>query len=68
MYYGDIHPLMGLLNLKLGKILLYKQETKKSLEYLKEAYRILKITHGETSPIFRKELRPLLEQATIELF
>lgn len=32
---------------------------------LKEAFNILRITHGCTSPIFKEELLPLLDQANV---
>lgn len=62
IYYGLIHPLFGLLYLKMGKLLIYLGDDTQALEYLKKAYEILKITHGISSSIF-KELKPLMEQA-----
>lgn len=65
-YYGNIHPLMGLLYMKMGKILLYKNKTTTSLEYLKEAGNVLAITHGKSHPLYKNTLYPLLQQATME--
>lgn len=63
-YYGDLHPLIGLLHLKYGKILLLQntdlQEANKQLRLSQE---ILKITHGELHPLYRNELIPLLADA-----
>ncbi|XP_065157906.1 histone-lysine N-methyltransferase SMYD3-like isoform X1 [Atheta coriaria] len=66
MYYGDVHPLLGLLYLKLGKILVYKAKCNDALQYLKLAFDNLKLTHGDTSRLFRDELLPLMQQARLE--
>ncbi|XP_068628682.1 histone-lysine N-methyltransferase SMYD3 [Battus philenor] len=65
-YYGDRHPLLGLLHLKYGKILLYKMDLHKALEQLKLSEKILKITHGERHPLYKDQLLPLLSQAMLE--
>ncbi|XP_059060322.1 histone-lysine N-methyltransferase SMYD3 isoform X2 [Achroia grisella] len=65
-YYGDRHPLLGLLYLKYGKILLYRMDLQKSLQQLKYAEKILRITHGDKHPLYREYLLPLLGQAMIE--
>ncbi|XP_022125928.2 histone-lysine N-methyltransferase SMYD3 isoform X2 [Pieris rapae] len=65
-YYGPLHPLLGLLHLRYGKILLYKLDLKKALQQLKSAEKILKITHGETHPFYKEQLLPLLHQAFVE--
>ncbi|GBP89440.1 Histone-lysine N-methyltransferase SMYD3 [Eumeta japonica] len=65
-YYGELHPLLGLLHLKYGKILLYKMELNKALDQFKTAEKILKITHGDKHPLYRQELLPLLKQVTLE--
>ncbi|XP_045542323.1 histone-lysine N-methyltransferase SMYD3 [Papilio machaon] len=65
-YYGERHPLLGLLHLKYGKILLYKMDLSKALEHLKLAEKILKITHGDRHPLYKEQLLPLLSQAMLE--
>ncbi|KAM3966835.1 SET and MYND domain containing, class 3 [Aphomia sociella] len=65
-YYGDRHPLLGLLYLKYGKILLYKMDLQKALQQLKLSEKIIKITHGDKHPLYREYLLPLLGQAMIE--
>ncbi|XP_026481492.1 histone-lysine N-methyltransferase SMYD3-like [Ctenocephalides felis] len=65
LYYGNFHPLLGLLYLKLGKILLLQNQPE-SLERLKNAQEILKITHGEKHELYKHNLLPLLEQALSE--
>ncbi|XP_018566236.1 histone-lysine N-methyltransferase SMYD3 [Anoplophora glabripennis] len=62
-YYGKIHPMTGVLHLKLGKLLLHENNLRASLEHLKKAKEILEITHGITSPIFKEHLLPLYHQA-----
>ncbi|CAH2068269.1 unnamed protein product, partial [Iphiclides podalirius] len=65
-YYGERHPLVGLLHLKYGKILLYKMDLPKALEQLKMSEKILKITHGDRHPLYKEQLLPLLSQAMLE--
>ncbi|XP_028174963.1 histone-lysine N-methyltransferase SMYD3 [Ostrinia furnacalis] len=65
-YYGDRHPLLGLLHLKYGKILLYQMDLDKALSQFKLSEKILKITHGDKHPLYREELLPLLRQAMVE--
>ncbi|XP_034841219.1 histone-lysine N-methyltransferase SMYD3 [Maniola hyperantus] len=65
-YYGNTHPLMGLLHLKYGKILLYKMCLEEALHHFKQAEKILKITHGERHPLYRDHLLPLISQTIIE--
>ncbi|XP_049821689.1 histone-lysine N-methyltransferase SMYD3 [Aethina tumida] len=65
-YYGQIHPLTGLLHLKLGKILLYHNDITNAKKHLNEASHILKITHGITSSIYKEEVMPLLFQVHLE--
>ncbi|KAL0850513.1 hypothetical protein ABMA28_012302 [Loxostege sticticalis] len=65
-YYGDRHPLLGLLHLKYGKILLYQMDLDKALNHFKLSEKILKITHGDKHPLYREELMPLLRQAMME--
>lgn len=66
LYYGEIHPLTGLLYLTLGKIQLHLGKSMEALEALKTANKILMITHGDKHSLLREELRPLLYQATMD--
>ncbi|XP_044761143.1 histone-lysine N-methyltransferase SMYD3 [Coccinella septempunctata] len=61
-YYGKFHPLTGLLHLKMGKILIHLNNIDEGMKQVKNAYEILKVTHGIQSGIFRDELLPLLRQ------
>lgn len=65
-YNGDMNPLLGLLHMKVGKLQLFKNLPKEALHNLNCASDILKITHGEESNLYRKELVPLLIQAASE--
>ncbi|XP_021205341.2 uncharacterized protein LOC101741215 [Bombyx mori] len=65
-YHGDKNPLLGLLYLKYGKILLYKMDLEKAVAQLKLAEKIIKTTHGESHPLYREQLVPLLQQAMAE--
>ncbi|XP_033321776.2 SET and MYND domain containing, class 3 isoform X1 [Megalopta genalis] len=66
-YYGEIHPLTGILYLMMGKIQLYVEKSKQALETLKIAKSILIITHGEKHTLVRESLKPLLHQAIMEV-
>ncbi|XP_032677020.1 histone-lysine N-methyltransferase SMYD3 isoform X2 [Odontomachus brunneus] len=66
LYYGEMHPLTGLLYLIMGKIKLHLRKLKQALEVLKKASAVLMITHGDKHTVVREELRPLLYQAIME--
>ncbi|XP_003708212.3 SET and MYND domain containing, class 3 isoform X2 [Megachile rotundata] len=66
VYYGEVHPLTGILLLMTGKIQLYLEKPKQALEALRKANSILAITHGEQHTLVRESLKPLLYQATTE--
>ncbi|XP_072935270.1 histone-lysine N-methyltransferase SMYD3 isoform X2 [Epargyreus clarus] len=65
-YYGLRHPLLGLLHMKYGKILLYKMDLQKALQQFKCAEKILKITHGDRHPLYKKYLLPMINQTMLE--
>lgn len=66
LYYGEIHPLTGLLYLMIGKIQLHLGKSKEARKMLTTASSVLMITHGEKHSLVREELRPLIYQATVE--
>ncbi|EZA50042.1 histone-lysine N-methyltransferase SMYD3 isoform X2 [Ooceraea biroi] len=66
LYYGEVHPLTGLLYLTTGKIQLHLGKSKQAFEVLKKANMVLMITHGDKHSLVREELKPLLYQATME--
>ncbi|XP_036339293.1 histone-lysine N-methyltransferase SMYD3 isoform X3 [Rhagoletis pomonella] len=65
-YLGDWHPLLGLLYLKIGKIQLYENYLPEAVNSLKEAQKILQVTHGRDHSLLREQLSPLLTQAVAE--
>lgn len=66
-YNGHFNPLLGLLHMKVGKIQLFKGQSKEALHNLNKASDILKVTHGEDHKLHRQELAPMLIQAAAEL-
>ncbi|EDW06155.1 histone-lysine N-methyltransferase SMYD3 [Drosophila mojavensis] len=66
-YHGEWNPLLGLLQLKLGKIELYERNYKQALQHLQEAQRILNVTHGRDHRLLLEQLRPLMLQAKHEM-
>lgn len=65
-YYGDWHPLLGMLHLKIGKIQLYKSQLTAAINNLKEAQKILQVTHGLDHSLIRDQLQHMLAQAVTE--
>ncbi|XP_066146332.1 histone-lysine N-methyltransferase SMYD3 isoform X1 [Euwallacea fornicatus] len=61
-YYPIIHPLTGLLHLKLCKLLLYKDKTVDGISHLRKASDILKITHSVNSSLYKSEVFPLIQR------
>ncbi|XP_077274028.1 SET and MYND domain containing, class 3 isoform X1 [Temnothorax americanus] len=66
LYYGEVHPLTGLLYLTTGKMQLHLGKPKEALKALNKASTVLMITHGDKHSLVREELRPLLYQAVME--
>ncbi|KAL0112790.1 hypothetical protein PUN28_012213 [Cardiocondyla obscurior] len=66
LYYGEIHPLTGLLYLTTGKIQLHLGKPKEAFKMLNKASTVLTITHGDKHTLVREELRPLIYQAVME--
>jgi hypothetical protein len=66
-YYREYHPLLGIHYLKLGKINLYLNKFAEALDMLKNAERVIRVTHGERHTLYRDQLVPLLCQAEGEL-
>ncbi|CAH1099652.1 unnamed protein product [Psylliodes chrysocephalus] len=65
-YYGKIHPMTGLLHLKLAKLFLYQNRSREALHNLQKAKEILKITHGLTSSLFKEHIIPLYQDVMLE--
>lgn len=52
-YYGFYHPLVGLLNMKLLKLTLLKNDLNEARQYFEEANEIILVTHGKTHSLYR---------------
>lgn len=59
-YCGKLNPLLGLIYMKLGKILLHRNQQKEALHNLNKACDIIKITHGTEHSLYQTHLIPLL--------
>lgn len=64
LWYGEAHPLTGILLLKLFKILLLTSNCNDSiaLKYYEQASAIIELTHGKSSSFYNQEVKPLLQQ------
>lgn len=63
-YCGKHNPLLGLIHMKLGKILLHRNEEKEALHNLTRAREIVRISYGEEHSLYQSELIPLLMDAS----
>lgn len=61
-YYGEFHPLTGILQLKLAKICLCLGCESEAQVYLSAADQVLRVTHGRDHPLYHSHLLPLLAQ------
>lgn len=59
-YTSNYNPLVGIAQLKLGKILPHLNEFQTAINHLREAGDILKVTNGDQSRVMRDYVRPLL--------
>lgn len=61
------NPLLGIIQLKLGKINLYLEQYQLAIHHLREAADVLKISHGEHSRLIKDKLNPLMVDAQRKL-
>lgn len=66
-YCGKQNPLLGLIHMKLGKILLHRNQRKEALHNLSKASDIIKISHGQKHSLYETELIPLLMEASVNI-
>ncbi|ELU10312.1 hypothetical protein CAPTEDRAFT_158133 [Capitella teleta] len=59
-YYGELHPSVGILLFKIGKILSYLAD-REALQFLKQAATVLRVTHGDDHSLY-KDLAQLIDQ------
>ncbi|ERL87192.1 histone-lysine N-methyltransferase SMYD3 isoform X1 [Dendroctonus ponderosae] len=63
--YPTIHPLTGLLHLKLAKLLMNERKVRECVRHLRQASDILKVTHSSTSSLYKTEVFPLIQQCKL---
>ncbi|XP_055903377.1 histone-lysine N-methyltransferase SMYD3 [Eupeodes corollae] len=66
-YYGPWNPLLGLLYVKVAKLQLYEGFFKEAQHNLKEAFKIIEVTHGRDHSLYKDTLSSLMVQITYEL-
>lgn len=66
-YCGEFNPLLGLIYMKLGKILLLRNQRKEALHNLQKASDIIKISHGQQHSLYQSHLVPLLMDASVDI-
>ncbi|XP_050441460.1 histone-lysine N-methyltransferase SMYD3 [Adelges cooleyi] len=57
-YYGEYHPSLGILYMKLFKLSSIVENAETAVKYLKKGSSILKVTHGEDHSLYRNEVIP----------
>uniref|UniRef100_A0A1B6M851 MYND-type domain-containing protein n=2 Tax=Graphocephala atropunctata TaxID=36148 RepID=A0A1B6M851_9HEMI len=62
-YYGEMHPLTGILQLKMAKICLFLERVEEARPLLRGAQDILAVTHGRDHTLYTDHLLPLIAQA-----
>lgn len=63
LYNGECSPLLGVLHMKLGKLLLFFDRCTEAREHLQRAADIMQYTHGKMSSAYQTQLLPLIMQA-----
>jgi SET and MYND domain-containing protein len=66
LVYPASHPIIGLQQLMLGRILWYLEESQLALVALRSAYSLLSVTHGYDCPL-TQELSALINEAQSEV-
>lgn len=66
-HYGEYHPLLGILYLKLGKINLYLKKLSEARNMLKNAEIVISVTHGDRHALYQEQLLPLVHQTEAEM-
>uniref|UniRef100_A0A3Q2GGQ1 [histone H3]-lysine(4) N-trimethyltransferase n=2 Tax=Cyprinodon variegatus TaxID=28743 RepID=A0A3Q2GGQ1_CYPVA len=51
LYYPDPHPVHGIQLMRVGKLQHYLEHTQEALDTFKEAFKIMRITHGDDHPL-----------------
>lgn len=62
LYYGECHPSLGILYMKLFKLCCIVENVETAVKYLKIGMSILKITHGEDHSLYKNEVIPYYKE------
>ncbi|KAI3377074.1 hypothetical protein L3Q82_000283 [Scortum barcoo] len=65
-YYPDPHPVHGVQLMRVGKLQHYMERIEDALDTFKQAYQILKLTHGHDHPLI-PELLMKIEECHTEI-
>ncbi|KAK5873796.1 hypothetical protein PBY51_018802 [Eleginops maclovinus] len=65
-YYPDPHPVHGVQLMRVGKLQHYLEHLEDALDTFKQAYRIIKLTHGDDHP-FTSDLLMKMEECRSEM-
>ncbi|KAH8286761.1 hypothetical protein KR018_005133, partial [Drosophila ironensis] len=65
-YHGEYNPLVGLVQMKLGKMLLFCGKIRAAYKCLEDAKALLIVTHGREHTLLTTELGPLIVQVHYE--
>ncbi|XP_050519969.1 histone-lysine N-methyltransferase SMYD3 isoform X2 [Daktulosphaira vitifoliae] len=69
VYYGNYHPSLGILLMKLFKLCSIVENAETAVQYLKKGMSVLKITHGEDHSLYINEVVPYSkERLNIDCF
>uniref|UniRef100_A0A3B4Z1G7 [histone H3]-lysine(4) N-trimethyltransferase n=1 Tax=Stegastes partitus TaxID=144197 RepID=A0A3B4Z1G7_9TELE len=66
LYYPDPHPVHGIQLMRVGKLQHYLEHIEDALDTFKQAYEILKLTHGDDHPM-TADLRTRMEECRCEM-
>ncbi|VVC44586.1 Zinc finger, MYND-type [Cinara cedri] len=62
VYYGECHPSLGILYMKLFKLCSVVENSESAVKYLKNGMSILKVTHGEENSLYKNEVIPCYKE------
>ncbi|MBN3316192.1 SMYD3 methyltransferase, partial [Atractosteus spatula] len=66
MYYPGFHPALGVQLMRLGKLQYYMERFCEALDTLKQAYEVMKVTHGVDHPL-TTDLQQMLGECQAEM-
>lgn len=66
LYFSDPHPVFAVELMRVGKLQHYLEHTTAAMDTFKQAYEIVKVTHGDTHPL-ASDLRMKMEECRCEI-